>query len=383
MNPKVNLKEIQDLELRYYAHTFKRLPVVISRGEGMYLYDTSGKKYLDMFAGIAVNSLGHCHPKVIDTIKEQSQLLMHTSNWLYTLPQLELAKLLTEITGLKKVFLTNDGTEAVETAIKLVRKVTGKKEIIAMEGAFHGRTMGALSLTSGEKYRKPFGPLLPETRFVPFNDIDALRGAIGEKTAAVIVEPIQGESGIIIPDENYLSCVRELTREKDVLFILDEIQTGFGRTGRLFAFEHSKIKPDILCLAKGIGSGFPIGATLFSCDDFEPGEHGGTFIGNPLACAVAKTVIETILKEKLVENSEKIGGYLLNNLRERNLKVRGKGLMIGIDVENGEKTVLDLIKRNVLTIYSKNTVRVLPPLIIEKKHADEFLKAVDSIDSLQ
>jgi len=383
MNPKVNLKEIQDLELRYYAHTFKRLPVVISRGEGMYLYDTSGKKYLDMFAGIAVNSLGHCHPKVIDTIKEQSQLLMHTSNWLYTLPQLELAKLLTEITGLKKVFLTNDGTEAVETAIKLVRKVTGKKEIIAMEGAFHGRTMGALSLTSGEKYRKPFGPLLPETRFVPFNDIDALRDAIGEKTAAVIVEPIQGESGIIIPDENYLSCVRELTLEKDVLFILDEIQTGFGRTGRLFAFEHSKIKPDILCLAKGIGSGFPIGATLFSCDDFEPGEHGGTFIGNPLACAVAKTVIETILKEKLVENSEKIGGYLLNNLRERNLKVRGKGLMIGIDVENGEKTVLDLIKRNVLTIYSKNTVRVLPPLIIEKKHADEFLKAVDSIDSLQ
>lgn len=383
MNPKVNLKEIQDLELRYYAHTFKRLPVVISQGEGMYLYDTSGKKYLDMFAGIAVNSLGHCHPKVIDTIKEQSQLLMHTSNWLYTLPQLELAKLLTEITGLKKVFLTNDGTEAVETAIKLVRKVTGKKEIIAMEGAFHGRTMGALSLTSGEKYRKPFGPLLPETRFVPFNDIDALRGAIGEKTAAVIVEPIQGESGVIIPDENYLSCVRELTLEKDVLFILDEIQTGFGRTGRLFAFEHSKIKPDILCLAKGIGSGFPIGATLFSCDDFEPGEHGGTFIGNPLACAVAKTVIETILKEKLVENSEKIGGYLLNNLRERNLKVRGKGLMIGIDVENGEKTVLDLIKRNVLTIYSKNTVRVLPPLIIEKKHADEFLKAVDSIDSLQ
>ncbi|MCW7072239.1 MAG: aspartate aminotransferase family protein [Methanophagales archaeon] len=375
----MNLKEIQDLELRYYAHTFKRLPVAISRGEGMYLYDTSDEKYLDMFAGIAVNSLGHCHPKIIETIKEQSQLLMHTSNWLYTLPQLELAKLLTEITGLKKVFLTNDGTEAVETAIKLVRKVTGKKEIIAMEGAFHGRTMGALSLTSGEKYRKPFGPLLPETRFVPFNDIDALRGAIGEKTAAVIVEPIQGESGIIIPDENYLKGVRELTREKDVLLILDEIQTGFGRTGKLFAFEHSKIKPDILCLAKGMGSGFPVGATLFSCDDFEPGEHGGTFIGNPLACAVAKTVIETILKEKLVENSEKIGGYLLKNLRGRNLKVRGKGLMIGIDVQNGEKTVLDLIKRNVLTIYSKNTVRILPPLIIEKKHADEFLKAVDSL----
>lgn len=375
----MNLEEIQNLELRYYAHTFKRLPVVIKHGKGMYLYGISGEEYLDMFAGIAVNSLGHCHPKIIETIKEQSQLLMHTSNWLYTLPQLELAELLIEITGLKKVFLTNDGTEAVETAIKLVRKVTGKKEIIAMEDAFHGRTLGALSLTSGEKYRKPFEPLLPETKFVPFNDIDALRSAISEKTAAVIVEPIQGESGIIIPDENYLKEVREVTREKDVLLILDEIQTGFGRTGKLFAFEHSGIKPDILCLAKGMGSGFPIGATLFSCDDFEPGEHGGTFIGNPLACAVAKTVIETILKEKLVENSEKIGGYLLKNLRERNLKVRGKGLMIGIDVQNGEKTILDLIKRNVLTIYSKNTVRVLPPLIIEKKHADEFLEAVDSL----
>ncbi|MEA3255038.1 MAG: aspartate aminotransferase family protein [Candidatus Altiarchaeota archaeon] len=375
----MDLEEIQGQELRYYAHTFKRLPLAVSRGEGMYLYSTSGEKYLDMFAGIAVNSLGHCHPKVMEAINRQSRHLMHVSNWLYTLPQLELAKLLIELTGLKKVFLTNDGTEAVETAMKLARKVTGKKEIIAMENAFHGRSFGALSLTFGEKYRKPFKPLVPETSFVPFNDVDALKDAITEKTAAVIVEPIQGESGVLIPGDDYLREVRELTQEKDILLILDEVQTGFGRTGKLFAFEHSGVKPDILCLAKAMGSGFPVGATVFSCGDFEPGEHGGTFVGNPLACAVAKTVIETILKENLVENSRVIGDYLLSNLRDRGLKVRGKGLMIGIDVDDGEKTVLDLIKRNIISIYSKNTVRILPPLIIEKKHADEFLEAVDSL----
>lgn len=375
----MDLEEIQGQELRYYAHTFKRLPLAVSRGEGMYLYGTSGVKYLDMFAGIAVNSLGHCHPKVMEAINRQSRHLMHVSNWLYTLPQLELAKLLTELTGLKKVFLTNDGTEAVETAIKLARKATGKKEIIAMENAFHGRSFGALSLTFGEKYREPFKPLVPETKFVPFNDVDALKDAITGKTAAVIVEPIQGESGVLIPGEDYLREVRELTQKKDVLLILDEIQTGFGRTGKLFAFEHSGVKPDILCLAKAMGSGFPVGATVFSCGDFEPGEHGGTFIGNPLACAVAKTVIETILEENLVENSRVIGDYLLSNLRDRGLKVRGKGLMIGIDVDDGEKTVLDLIERNIISIYSKNTVRILPPLIIEKKHADEFLEAVDSL----
>jgi acetylornithine/N-succinyldiaminopimelate aminotransferase len=375
----MDFDEIRSQELRYYAHTFKRLPLAVSRGEGMYLYSTSKEKYLDMFAGIAVNSLGHCHPKVMEAVNRQSRHLMHVSNWLYTLPQLELAKLLTELTGLRKVFLTNDGSEAVETAIKLARKVTGKKEIIAMENAFHGRSFGALSLTFGEKYRKPFEPLVPETRFVPFNDVDALRDAITEKTAAVIVEPIQGESGVLIPGDDYLREVRELTQEKEVLLILDEIQTGFGRTGELFAFEHSGVKPDILCLAKAMGSGFPIGATVFSCGDFEPGEHGGTFIGNPLASAVAKTVIETILRENLVENSRVIGDYLLSNLRDRGLKVRGRGLMIGIDVDDGEKTVLDLIKRNILSIHSKNTVRILPPLIIEKKHADEFLEAVDSL----
>ena len=284
----MDLEGIKNKELMYYAHTFRRLPVAVSRGRGMYLYGTDGTEYLDMFAGIAVNSLGHCHPKVTEAIKKQAETLVHTSNWLYTIPQIELAERLVQITGQKKAFITNDGTEAVEAAFKLARKATGKKEVIAMEHAFHGRTMGSLSLTHGEKYRKAFEPLVPETKFVPYGNIDVLKDAITEKTAAVIVEPIQGEAGVIIPSEEYLKEVRELTEKKGALMILDEVQTGFGRTGKMFAFQHYGIKPDIMCLAKGIGSGFPIGAITFSCADFDTGEHGGTFIGNPLACTVAR-----------------------------------------------------------------------------------------------
>jgi acetylornithine/N-succinyldiaminopimelate aminotransferase len=304
---------------------------------------------------------------------------MHTSNWVYTLPQIELAERLSKVTGLEKAFITNDGTEAVEAAFKLARKVTGKKEVIAMENAFHGRTMGSLSLTYGEKYKKPFEPLVPGAKSVEYGNADALRDAITKDTAAVIVEPIQGEAGVIIPSTGYLKEVREITQEKDVLLILDEVQTGFARTGKMFAYEHEGIKPDILCLAKGLGGGFPIGAIAFSCEDFEPGQHGGTFVGNPLACSVANTVIDTLIKEKLAENSEKMGNYLMKSIMDRGYTVRGRGLMIGIDVTDGGKTVQDLINMGVLIIHSKNTVRVIPPLIIEKKHADEFLAALDSV----
>ncbi|MFZ2455813.1 MAG: aspartate aminotransferase family protein [Candidatus Altiarchaeia archaeon] len=375
----MDLDTIKSREEKYYAHTFKRLPIAIARGEGMYLYDTTGKKYLDMFAGIAVDCLGHAHPKMVEAIKKQAETLMHTSNWVYTLPQIELAERLTRITGLDKAFVSNDGTEAVEAAFKLARKVTGKKEVIAMENAFHGRTMGSLSLTYGEKYKKPFEPLVPGVKTVPYGNADALRGAITKDTAAVIVEPIQGEAGVIIPSQGYLKEVREITQEKDVLLILDEVQTGFGRTGKMFAFEHEEIKPDILCMAKGLGGGFPIGAIAFSCEDFEPGQHGGTFVGNPLACSVANTVIDTIIKENLAGNSEKMGGYLMKSLKDRGYTVRGKGLMIGIDVADGGKTVQELIEKGVLIIHSKNTVRVIPPLIIEKKHADEFLATLDGV----
>jgi acetylornithine/N-succinyldiaminopimelate aminotransferase len=375
----MDFENIKEREEKHYAHTFKRLPIAVARGEGMYLYDTSGKKYLDMFAGIAVDCLGHSHPAIVEAIKKQAATLMHTSNWVYTVPQIDLAERLTRITGMNKAFITNDGTEAVEAAFKLARKVTGKKEVIAMENAFHGRTMGSLSLTYGEKYRKPFEPLVPGTKTVPYGNADALLSAITPDTAAVILEPIQGEAGVIIPPEGYLKEVREITQEKDVLLILDEVQTGFARTGKMFAFDHEGIKPDILCMAKGLGGGFPIGAIAFSCEDFEPGQHGGTFVGNPLACTVANTVIDTLIKEKLAENSEKMGGYLMKNLQDRGYNVRGRGLMIGIDVQDGGETVLELIKKGVLIIHSKNTVRILPPLIIEKKHADEFLSAFDSV----
>jgi acetylornithine/N-succinyldiaminopimelate aminotransferase len=375
----MDYETIKEREEKHYAHTFNRLPLAIERGEGMYLYDTSGRKYLDMFAGIAVDCLGHAHPRMVDTIKKQAATLMHTSNWVYTLPQVELAERLTKISGLNKAFITNDGTESVEAAFKLARKATGKKEVIAMENAFHGRTMGSLSLTYGEKYKKPFQPLVPGAKSVEYGNADALRRAITNDTAAVIVEPIQGEAGVIIPPNGYLKEIREITEEKGVLLILDEVQTGFARTGKMFACQHEGVKPDILCLAKGLGGGFPIGAIVYSCEDFEPGQHGGTFVGNPLACSVANTVIDTLIKEKLAENSEKMGGYLMENLRDRDYTVRGKGLMIGIDVQDGGKTVQELIKKGVLIIHSKNTIRALPPLIIEKRHADEFLAALDSI----
>ena len=371
----MKFNEIKEIEGRFYSRAFSRLPVAIEKGRGMYLYDFDGKRYLDMFAGIAVNSLGHSHPKIIKTIERQSKKLMHVSNWFYTLPQLELAEILVRITGMERAFITNSGTEAVESAIKLARKFSDKKEIIAMENSFHGRTLGALSLTWGKKYRKPFEPLLPKMKFVKYNDIDSLKKSITDKTGAVIVEPIQGEAGVIIPDPDYLCNIREITEKRGILLILDEIQTGFGRTGEMFVFQKSKIKPDILCLAKGMGSGFPIGAMLSNGIDFNPGEHGGTFIGNPLACEVSKSVIEVIINENLVENSKRMGKYLKENLDDMGANVRGEGLMIGIDVDNGKEKVLELIDRGVLTIYSGNTVRVLPPLIIEKKHADEFLGA--------
>ncbi|MBM3309307.1 MAG: acetylornithine/succinylornithine family transaminase [Candidatus Altiarchaeales archaeon] len=375
----MDFKDVKKLESKVYANTFGRLPVAVTRGKGVYLYDTSNVRYLDFFSGIAVNSLGHCHPKVVKAIQKQAGLLMHASNWLYTLPQLKLAEKLEKMTGLKKCFLSNDGSEAVECAIKLARKATGKTEIIAMEKSFHGRTMGALSLTWGEKYRKPYMPLVPGMKFVGYNNIEALRQAISRNTAAVIMEPVQNEAGIIIPDEGFMREVRKVTEDKNVLLILDEIGTGFGRTGKMFAFQHEKVKPDILCLAKALGGGFPIGATLYSNMDFEKGEHGGTFVGNPLACAAALAAIDVMVKQKLDKNAEKMGKYLLERLKANNHKARGKGLMVGVDVKDGKKTVLDLIKQRVLTINSGNTVRVLPPLTVNKQHCDTFIKALNKV----
>lgn len=369
-------KEIFEKEAKFYTRTFSRLPVVIERGKGMYLWDVNGKRYLDMFAGIGVNSVGHCNDDVVEAIRRQAGILMHTSNWVYTIPQVELAEKLVKISGMEKVFFTNDGSEAVEAAIKLVRRGK-KKEIIAMKNDFHGRTLGSLSLTWKENFRKPFEPLIPFTKFVEYNNINALEEAITENTTAVILEPIQSESGTIIPDKGYLKAVRQLCDEKGIYMIVDEVATGFGRTGKMFCFQHEDIMPDIVCTAKAMGGGFPIGAMLCRGIDFNLGEHGGTYIGNPLACAAANASIDYIVDHNLPENARIMGDYLLKNLKERGLKVRGKGLIIGIDVDDAKGVVMELIKNGVLAIYTGNTVRLLPPLIISKKECDEFLDALD------
>lgn len=374
--------KIIEKEEKFYTHTFSRLPVVIEKGKGCYLYDVDGNKYLDMFAGIGVNSVGHCNPNVIKAIKKQTEILMHTSNWVYTIPQIELAEKLVNLSGMEKVFFTNDGTEAVEAAIKLVRRGK-KKEIIAMEHDFHGRTLGALSLTWKESIRKPFEPLIPFTKFVEYNNIEVLEKAITESTAAIILEPIQSESGTIIPDDGYLKAVRKLCDEKGVYMIIDEVAMGFGRTGKMFSFQHENVMPDIMCIAKAMGGGFPIGAMLCKGIDFNPGEHSGTYTGNPLACAASNAAIDYIVKHNLPENAKIIGEYLLKNLKERNLSVRGKGLIIGIDVKNAKGTVMELIKKGVLAIYTENTVRLLPPLIISKKECDEFLNVFNVCEGIK
>jgi acetylornithine/N-succinyldiaminopimelate aminotransferase len=371
--------DVAELERKVYAGVFKRLPVALARGRGVFVWDVEGKKYLDFFGGIAVNCLGHAHPRIVAAVAEQSKKLMHTSNWVYTLPQLELAEKLVSLTKQERVFLTNDGSEAVECAIKLALASTGKRDFVACKGSFHGRTLGALSLTSGGKYRNPFKAFLGKVTFVDYGDTSAVDDAIRKDTAAVVVEPIQGEAGVIVPPEGYLSALRDITEDKKVLLIVDEVQTGFGRTGRMFACEHEKVTPDVICLSKAMGGGFPIGATLYSGMDFGKGEHGGTFVGNPLACAVAKEVIDVIEKEKLAENAREMGSYLMKEIKALGLPAHGRGLMVGVDVTDGEKMVLELIRKGVLTIYSGNTVRALPPLIIEKKHINLFIEALSKV----
>lgn len=375
----MEFSELSSWEKRVYANVFKRLPVLVSRGKGMYVWDGGGEKYLDMFAGIAVNCLGHAHPRIVAKIAEQAGVLAHTSNWVYTMPQLELADKLLSLTGQEKVFFTNDGSGAVEAALKLAMASTGKSGFVAAKGAFHGRTLGALSLTSGERYRKPFKAFLGDVAFVDYGDAAAVEAAIGKDTAAVVVEPLQGEAGIVMAPDGYLKALRDVTEDKDVLLIVDEVQTGFGRTGAMFACEHETVKPDILCVAKGMGAGFPIGAILYNGVDFKSGEHGGTFLGAPLACAVAIEVISVLEEDGLVNNAREMGEFLITEVGKLGLPVHGKGLMVGVDVASGEKTVLDLVGKGVLTIYSADTVRLLPPLIMEKKHIIEFISALSEV----
>lgn len=383
----LNYDEIVGKFDKYIFNTYTRQPIAIKKACGAVVTDVNGKEYIDCVAGIAVNNVGHCHPAVVEAIKRQAEELIHVSNLYYTEQQALLAEELVNLTGMGLVFFCNSGAEAVEGALKLARKATGKKEFIAAEHAFHGRTRGALSVTHKEKYRKPFEPLAPAV-FVPYNDADAIRGAITEDTAGVILEAVQGEAGVIIPTDDYLSEVREICDETGTLMILDEVQTGFGRTGKWFAREHSGIEPDIMTLAKAMGGGFPMGAMLAREDvasNFGRGDHASTFGGNALSCAAALATIEVIKNEKLVEKSNELGAYLMKKLKGLNRdyvkEIRGKGLMVGMELSiKCEDLVGRARERGVLlNCTSDSVLRFVPPLTITREQLDKAVGALDEI----
>lgn len=382
----------------YVMNTYNRMPVVLRKGRGVKVWGTNGKEYLDFVAGIAVNVLGHCHPKVVVAIQKQAQRLIHVSNLYYSEPQVKLAKLLVENSFADKVFFCNSGAEANEGAIKLARKyakenMTGERyEIITALNSFHGRTLATLTATGQEKFQKGFEPLLPGFRYVEFNNLKALESAVNEKTCAIMLEPIQGEGGVRIPSSDYLTGVREICDSHGILLILDEVQTGIGRTGRLFAYEHYGIRPDIMTLAKGLGSGVPIGAVLATdkvASSFQPGSHASTFGGNPLCCAAAIATIETILEDGFIlDQCRRMGDYLIQGLMELKeeyssviIDVRGIGLMIGMEMSlDCSEIVKDCLERGlIINCTAGNVLRFTPPLIVQKKDIDHMLDILDDV----
>jgi acetylornithine/N-succinyldiaminopimelate aminotransferase len=392
----MNEKEIMAFADENIMNTYKRFPIVLVKGSGQKVWDVNGKEYLDFVSGIAVCSLGHSHPKVVAAIKEQVGKLMHVSNLYYIEPQALVAKQLTDNSFADKVFFCNSGAEANEAAIKLARKYAheylgeDKFELITMKDSFHGRTMATITATGQEKFQFGFTPLLEGFTYVPFNDLSALESAITEKTCGILVEPIQGEGGVNIPDVQYLAAVREMCDRHNILLIVDEVQTGIGRTGKLFGYEHSGIEPDIMTLAKALGNGFPVGAMLATnkiAKAFSPGNHASTFGGNPLAMAAANATLTTILQEGLLDICRERGEYFLTRLKKLQTKhkiiqeVRGKGLMIAcaLTIEGGD-IVNECMKKGVLiNCTGGKTLRFVPPLIITKSDIDQVVAVLDEV----
>jgi acetylornithine/N-succinyldiaminopimelate aminotransferase len=382
------------------ANTYARNPILLVRGKGAQVWDSNGKEYLDCVAGIAVCNLGHCHPKVVQALEEQARQLIHCSNLYYIGPQVELARRLCEHSFGEKVFFCNSGAEATEAAIKLARKYSRKYygperyEIITMENSFHGRTMGALSATGQKKFHQGFEPLLPGFTYCPFDDLEAVTRAISPRTCAVMVEPIQGEGGVILPSPDYLKSLRQLCDQTGLLLIYDEVQVGMGRTGRLFAYEHYDVPPHIMTLAKSLANGVPIGALVATdkvAEAFVPGDHASTFGGNPLATAAGCSVIDTLVADGILENCQEMGSYLLQgllNLKERYAfikAVRGKGLICGCELEiEGKETVERCMAKGVLINCTAGKVlRFIPPLIITQGEVDRLLNCLDEVFSEQ
>ena len=383
-------KKIQEEEQQLFQ-LYNRFPLVLDHGEGVYLYDTDGKKYLDFAAGIAVMSLGYQNKELEESLTEQIKKLCHTSNLFYHENGGAAAEALNRVSGMDHVFFTNSGTEAIEGALKTARKYAalkgnGRFEIIAMEDSFHGRSMGALSVTGTAAYREPFEPLIPGVRFARFNDLDSVKANITDKTCAILLEPLQGEGGIHPATQGFMEGIRALCDEQDILMICDEIQCGMGRTGNMFAWQEYGVRPDILTMAKAIGNGIPAGAFAVTeqvaAHSMKPGDHGTTYGGNPLACMAVKKVVEIFEKEKIVEHVRKIAPYLTKRLDELVEEMdcvterRGKGLIQGIVVKKPAGEVINrAIEEGLLIISAKgNVLRFVPPLIIEKEHIDEMIE---------
>lgn len=389
-------KEIIDLAKNNIMNTYNRFPIVLVKGKGAKVWDIEGKEYLDFFSGLAVCNLGHSHPAVVAAVKEQVEKLTHVSNLYYTEPQALLADILVENSFADKVFFCNSGAEANEAAIKLARKYAHEKmgddkfELITMKESFHGRTMATITATGQEKYQYGFTPLLAGFSYVPFNDLKVLEEAITPKTCGIMLEPIQGEGGVIIPDAQYLAKVREICDRHKILLIIDEVQTGIGRTGKLFAYEYSGIKPDIMTLAKALANGIPIGAMLATdkiAQSFTPGNHASTFGGNPLAMAAACATMKTILDENILGKSLKTGDYFLSQLKKLQQKhkiikeVRGKGLMLACSLNiEGADIVNECMQRGLLiNCTAGKTLRFVPPLIITNADVDCAVNVLDQV----
>ncbi|AAM03573.1 acetylornithine transaminase [Methanosarcina acetivorans] len=384
-DPQARYDSVIEKDSKYVMQTYGRQPLVLSKGKGAVVQDIYGKEYIDCVAGIAVNNVGHCHPTVVKAIQAQAENLIHVSNLYYTEIQAEFAETLASITGMERVFFCNSGAESVEAAMKLARVATGKSAFVAAEHSFHGRTIGALSVTHKSMYRDPFmPPVSSETTFVPYSDAEAIRQAISENTAAVILEPIQGEGGINIPDPGYLKEVREICDETGALLIFDEVQTGFGRTGTWFCKEQFGVEPDIMSMSKAIGGGFPMGAiAAHNGINFGRGQHASTFGGGPLACAAALASVKVIREEKLLERSKEMGAYFMKKLagmvRDDVVEVRGKGLMIGVEIKYPCGKFVDFAREQgvLVNCTSDSVLRLVPPLVITKEQIDTVVDVLE------
>lgn len=381
---------LHELDQQYYLPTFKRFPLALERGEGCYVWDVEGNRYLDVLSGIAVNNLGHCHPKVVKAIQEQAAKLMHISNFFVSEPQVQLAKKLVEKSGLDRVFFSNSGAESVEGAFKIARKYAHTQgrgsDIIAMKQSFHGRTLATIA-TGKEQMQRGFGPMPSGFHRIPFNDISTVEKQLSDQVAAIILEPIQGEGGIHPAEKAYIHELRALCDRHNIVLIFDEIQCGIARSGKFFAMEHFDVKPDIMTLAKGLGNGIAIGAILSNekvSQAIDFGDHGTTFGGNPLACAAALATIEAIEEEGIIEKAEEKGRFLRNLLQEQLgdhpafREVRGKGLMIGVEFDLETKPlVLDMLDRGVIAnATSGNVLRLVPPLTISEASMRELVGVI-------